>query len=593
MCGIAGVLSYSTTELTVDKNELQMMAEVQLSRGPDQQNYWLSKKKNIGFAHQRLSIIDLTEAASQPMYDEDGRFVIVFNGEIYNFKELRKQCQQKGIKFKSYSDTEVLLALYKLYSEKMLNMLRGMFAFAIWDSVNEALFLARDPLGIKPLYYLDNGVMFRFASQVRALKTASDIQLQENEIAEAGFLIFGTIPEPETNYKEISALPAGHYLKIGNSKTEKKRFWKFSDIYEGKEEITDFNQLISKAVSDSVKAHMVADVPVALFLSSGLDSAAIAACMRQHSKQEIIAITLRYEEYIDTPDDETIYAAKIAERYELNHHIHTVSKKEFEQDMPLLLKAMDQPTIDGVNIWFVAKTAKKLGLKVALSGLGGDELFGGYPSFRNIPKWTKVHRIFSMIPFGRSLFKLILHFFPKQSVKAKFLLDYASDFPGAYLLQRAIYLPNEVCEFMPKKKAHTVIDKLNWRKRLNDIILNIRQPLSKISAMESCWYMRHQLLRDADWAGMAHSIEIRTPLVDKILFEAIAPYQEQSIERSGKLPLANLLDKALAEQLLERPKTGFTLPMKDWLEQETGKQQHWSRLYVKKLHNLFFANGAA
>lgn len=571
------------------------MAAVQIERGPDEQNIWLSEDQKLGLAHQRLSIIDLSSSASQPMHDSSNRFSIIYNGEIYNFQELRQQCEQLGETFISQSDTEVLLIMYRLYAEKMLDMLRGMYAFAIWDNEQQSLFLARDPLGIKPLYYLNDDGEFRFASQVRALQ-AIEQQIVKDQTAEAGFLLFGSIPEPDTYESGVKAVPAGHYLLFKNGECKQQKFWDVSKSYKAVESNKDFTQCASDAIQESVRVHMVSDVPVGIFLSSGLDSAAVAACMRSYTDQEIVAITLRYEEYVDTPDDETQYARKIAERYNLTHHIYTVSKQEFEADMPLLLNAMDQPTIDGINVWFVAKAAKKLGLKVAMSGLGGDELLGGYPSFRNLPKWTKWCRVLSKLPFGKSLLIMVLRLMKQRiSIKAKYMLDYGNDFPGAYLLQRAIYLPDELTSFMSEKQAEESLVALDWHRRFSELTNQFDHVELKTAALESCWYMRHQLLRDADWAGMAHSIEIRTPLVDKVLIEALAPYRQKLIKQSGKWPLANLLDKDLAETLLARPKTGFTLPMADWLETtitQNRLSEHWSRLYIRKLHARFFRSEA-
>ncbi|MBI5050357.1 MAG: asparagine synthase (glutamine-hydrolyzing), partial [Nitrospirae bacterium] len=393
MCGIAAIFSYHQNSPPVEQDELLSIRDAMISRGPDGEGVWISEDKRVGLAHRRLSIIDLMSSGAQPMTAYNGRLHIVFNGEIYNYRDLRSDLEKKGYYFHSQSDTEVLLHLYADKGEEMLHDLRGMYAFAIWDESKRGLFLARDPFGIKPLYYADNGYTFRAASQVKALLKSRTIDSSPDAAGHVGFFIWGSVPEPYTLFNGIRALPAGTYLWVGEK--GQGRIKKHCNI---SEEIADVaknpGQLnrdqmpdrIHAILSDSIAHHMIADVPVGVFLSSGLDSTTLTALAVESGIKDLHTVTLGFKEFHGTENDETPLAEKVAEYYGTVHRTVWVTKKDFQMEFPRLIKAMDQPSIDGVNTYFVSRAAAETGLKVAMSGLGGDELFGSYPGFREIPK---------------------------------------------------------------------------------------------------------------------------------------------------------------------------------------------------------------
>jgi len=344
------------------------------ARGPDGVGEWYSSDERIGLGHRRLTIIDLSERGAQPMASADGRLVVTFNGEIYNYRQLRASLERRGYAFRSQTDTEVLLHLYAEKGEAMVGELRGMFAFGLWDAEKGALLLARDPYGIKPLYYADDGWTLRFASQVKALVAGGRVSRAQEPAGWVGFCLFGSVPEPFTTYQEIRALPAGSTLWVDRiGPREAKRYFSIADTYREAEvarlpaEGEDLQVAARDALVDSVRHHLVADVPVGAFLSSGIDSGALVGLMRDVGQQDIQTVTLAFEEFRGTREDEAPLAEEVAARYGTRHTTRFVTEQEFRDDLPRILDAMDQPTIDGINTWFVSKAAHELGLKVAIS----------------------------------------------------------------------------------------------------------------------------------------------------------------------------------------------------------------------------------
>ena len=405
MCGIAGIYAYHYAANPVDRAELQRIRDHMTARGPDGCGEWYSPDERVGLGHRRLSIIDLSERGAQPMASADGKFVVTFNGEIYNYRQLRSSLEARGHVFRSQTDTEVLLHLYAEKGEAMVNDLRGMFAFGLWDAERNALFLARDPYGIKPLYYADDGWTLRFASQVKALLAGGKVSRNQEPAGWVGFCLFGSVPEPFTTYQEIRALPAGSTLWVDRVGTrEARQYFSIAETYcraeatrsSGNDE--DLQLAAREALLDSVRHHLVADVPVGAFLSSGIDSGALVGLMRDAGQQDIQTVTLAFKEFRGKSEDEAPLAAEIAAQYGTRHTTRVVTEQEFRDDLPKILDAMDQPTIDGLNTWFVSKAARELGLKVAISGLGGDELFGGYPSFRDVPLCVRTLAVPGRIP---------------------------------------------------------------------------------------------------------------------------------------------------------------------------------------------------
>ena len=577
MCGLAVIYSYKIDGKPIDKGELRRISDRMNSRGPDGKGEWFSDNNKIGFAHRRLAILDLSPAGSQPMQlrnsDETLKLVITYNGEIYNFKALQDELIAEGRRFKSNSDTEVLLHLYDRDGPDMVSKLRGMFAIAIWDIANQALFLARDSFGIKPLYYSDNGNTIRVASQVKALVAGGNIDTSPTPAGHAGFFIFGYVPEPHTLFNGIKALEAGStlWIKYGEKAIIKKYFDVRSLLSIERINLsrTETQVRLYEALSDSVAKHLVSDVTVGVFLSAGLDSATITALASEHTNTNLKSMTLQFEELVGSSMDEAPLAEKISMLYNTSHQTRNLKGSEFHEEMDTLFKSMDQPSVDGVNTYFVSKEASSIGLKVALSGVGGDELFGGYPSFQQIPQLANS---IGWIP-GISQFGKVARYISAPilrtitSPKYASLFEFGGSYSGAYLLRRGLYLPWELPNVMDPDFAKAGWEALQPLIKLEQTIEGILDEKAKVSALEMTWYMKNQLLRDADWAGMAHSLEIRTPFIDTNLFKQIAKL------KVTKRDMATSPKKSLPIDVLNRPKSGFHVPVREWL---AGKDQSFS-----------------
>src|SRR2546427_3206690 len=418
MCGINGIFAYHSASSAPDEAELLLTRDAMRARGPDGLGTWWSVDRCCALGHRRLSIIDLSDRASQPMTSEDGRSVVVFNGEIYNYPRLRVELEAKGARFRTTSDTEALLHLYARYGAEMVHQLRGMFAFAIWDEVRRGVFLARDPYGIKPLYTANDGWTFRFASQVKALLAGGHVSRDPEPAGIVGFHLFGSVPEPFTLYRDVRSLPAGHTQWIDAAGTrEPKPFSNLAEILArgaaNPAPVAEISERVRAGVLDSVRAHLLADVEVGIFLSAGVDSGALLGMMRDAGQHEIRAITLTFAEFHGTSEDEAPLAERVSKQYGARHIVRSLSEQEFIRDLPTIFEAMDQPSIDGVNTWFVSKAAKEAGLKVAISGMGGDELLGGYPSFLDLPRWHRRFGPLAAVPgLGHGARALVRTFAP-------------------------------------------------------------------------------------------------------------------------------------------------------------------------------------
>lgn len=580
MCGINGIFAFHSAASTPQEAELLKTREAMRARGPDGAGAWWSADRRCALGHRRLSIIDLSERASQPMASEDGRFVVVFNGEIYNYLELRKELETDGASFRTTSDTEVLLHLYARYGGEMVHRLRGMFAFSIWDEMQRRLFLARDPYGIKPLYTANDGWTFRFASQVKALLAGGNVSRDPEPAGVVGFHLFGSVPEPFTLYREIRSLPAGHTQMIDAAgPREPKPFANLAEVLAKASadsvSAAEIPERVRHGVLDSVRAHLLADVEVGIFLSAGVDSGALLGAMRDAGQSRIRAITLAFEEFRGTPEDEAPLAAQVCQRYGATHVVRNLNRQEFVEDLPAILEAMDQPTIDGVNTWFVSKAAREAGLKVAISGLGGDELLGGYPSFADVPRWRRFGVLAAVPGLGRlarAVIGGVAPGFSRSRPKALGLLEYSGTWAGAYLLRRGLFLPHELPGVMDRDMAREGLRRLKPLRRLAaSLVPDPKSAVARVCVLESQHYMRNQLLRDADWAGMAHSLEIRVPLVDFTLLGGLASSIPAITQGAGKAALAAVPSTPLPNEILTRAKSGFGVPTGAWLNAAAGE----------------------
>ncbi len=577
MCGIAGAFAFASERAAIDRAALKRVGDAMQRRGPDGEGLWFADAVPVGLAHRRLAIIDLSDRALQPMHSHDGRYTIVFNGEIYNFAALKRELEHAGLAFTTTSDTEVLLALFAREGTAMLPKLRGMFAFAIWDHTARALTLARDTFGIKPLYYrVDRGAIW-FASQVRALLESTTERAPE-PAAQAGYLLWGSVPEPWTMFRGVFALPPGHFLRVSEEGVGVATPFQTvnSLLRDAERERIDADAAsaldeVVAAVHDSVRAHHVADVPVGVFLSAGLDSAMLMSASAElraemPNADAPHALTLGFDVYAGTASDESTLAREIARITKANHHLQTVSQSDFVTQRDSFFAAMDQPTIDGINTWFVSNVAKNNSVKVALSGLGGDEIFASYPSFREIPRVAQSLRFFSnQGAIGTSIRKASAPLIKKwTSPKYASLFEYGGSFEGAYMLRRALHMPWEIAAILGDEVASDGLRRLDSLTQLQSAFAGIETPRLRVSALEMQWYMRNQLLRDADWAGMAQSIEIRVPFVDTVFVRRAASVFA-SYPQITKAQVAQAVASRLPSTVLNRPKTGFTVPVREWL----------------------------
>lgn len=595
MCGIAVIFSYLDRS-PVDRDELLRVRNRMAARGPDGAGDWFSTDGCIGLGHRRLAIIDLSESGAQPMQSDDGNLVIVFNGEIYNYRELRDGLLAKGVRFRSGSDTEVLLHLYAEEGEGMLKAIRGMYAFAIWDARKKGLFLARDPFGIKPLYFSDDGNTIRVASQVKALVAGGGVDISPEPAGHVGFFLWGNIPEPYTLYKGIRSLPPGTSLWVDTlGRKKQKTFCSISEEYANPGNGSSWTDpdksrpRLREILLDSVRHHLVADVPVGVFLSSGLDSTSLTALVSEIAPGSLNTITLGFREYRGTENDETPLAEQVARQYGATHRTIWVERSDFQAELPKLLDAMDQPTTDGVNSYFVSYAAVRAGLKVALSGLGGDEIFGSYPSFRQIPRMVAVLNPVSGIPVAGKAFRVISAPVLKYLTSPKYasLLEYGGSYGGAYLLRRGMYMPWELPELLDGDMAREGWDALQTLARLEETVRGIGNSFLKVSALETSWYMRNQLLRDTDWASMAHSLEIRVPLVDIALLRNLLPMLGKENSPS-KLDVAATPAQPLPAAVHLRRKTGFSIPVREWFLREDGAAgERGLRGWAKRIYRCF------
>ena len=603
MCGISGIYAFSPAARPVDRAELRVTRDHMAARGPDGHGEWFSDNGRVAFGHRRLAIIDLADRAAQPMQSADGQVVITFNGEIYNYRELRKTLEAQGHVFRTDSDTEVLLQLYQAKGTAMLQDLRGMFAFALWDARKQALLLARDPFGIKPLYYTpdtdaQSGTL-RFASQVKALLAGGQIDTAPEPAGHTGFYLWGSVPAPYTLYRGIRALTAGHFMWVSEQGAAAPQpFCLISNILAdaaaapARGSRGDALEAIGAAVRDSIAAHHVADVPVGMFLSAGIDSALITALSVAHGERPH-TLTLAFAEYVGTANDESPLAEQLAAQLGTRHATVMVRKEDFAEQRAHIFAAMDQPSIDGINTWFVAQAAASQGIKVALSGVGGDELFASYPSFADLPRITRLARPFSRLPaFGTRLRKMVSPLIGRRtSPKYAGMLEYGGNLGGAYLLRRGLFMPWELPQAMDADMARQGWDDLQTMEQLNathhSALPDAHSSRLAISALEMSWYMRHQLLRDTDWASMEQSLEVRTPFLDIPLLKAAAPWLAAH-PGITKPEIAASLRTPIPNALLNKPKTGFSVPVRDWMMQgQPASHERGMRGWAKVVHQTY------
>jgi asparagine synthase (glutamine-hydrolysing) len=567
MCGIAGAFGKNVGLDPVLIEGVQRMAGLQGHRGPDDQGWLQSEDLILG--HRRLSIVDLSSAGRQPMSNEDGSVFVAYNGEIYNHQELREELGRHRHTFSSTSDTEVIVHGYEEWGiEELLQRLRGMFAFAIYDtrSYSPTLILSRDRFGIKPLYFavLHNRNVVVFASEVRALDQSGLVPRDEDPRAWLGFLLFGSVPAPWTTIHSVRTLLPGHYLVADGSGLRLTPYYSNDDPFVRDRshigerwQLPDLENEIRARMEDAVVTHLISDAPLGVFLSGGIDSSALVALAARH-KRDLVTLGVVFEEGAFSEEP---YQRLVAERFQTKHHSIPVTLKAFQDEMKRFLDAMDQPTVDGLNTYFVARAAKEVGLKAVLSGIGGDEVFCGYPTLRRARILRRLHGL----PLAlRAMTAAAGTYWP--SFKKLAFLEKNGNIPF-YLVQRGLFTPREAAMFLgaEEREAWAVIESLEPEQAPQD-------PVVLQQFLEARHYLVDQLLRDADVFGMAHSIEIRVPFLDHVLVEtALRVPSHLRLDRHWPKPLlTRSLQDVLPKEVVFRPKQGFTFPIEVWLR-STGR----------------------
>ncbi|MCA9083685.1 MAG: asparagine synthase (glutamine-hydrolyzing) [Planctomycetaceae bacterium] len=562
MCGIAGIVKTAN----VPGRCLGAVAAMQLKlrhRGPDDEGLFEDPTRQCALAHTRLAIQDLSTAGQQPMESEDGRFVIVFNGEIYNFPVLRQELVRQGEVFRSQTDTEVLLKLYAREGQSFLPRLQGMFAFAVWDSFTKTLFLARDPLGIKPLYIWRLDQTVAFASEIRAVLQSDIGPRHLNTGALYHYLRMGSVQEPDTLIENISLLPPGHSLIWHNGQATLSRYWNLA-LTEDADPVEPINpavaaELTRNALTQSVEKHFVSDVPVGVFLSGGLDSTALVglASAAGHRNLQTFCISFDDDEF-----NEGGLAARTARHFQTDHTDVRFRPEEAAGLIEDYLSAIDQPCNDGFNTFCVSRAASQHGLKVVLSGLGGDELFGGYPSFRRIPQLTRLHRRAQQLPGRRLLGRLLERIGHGHRVRrlGEFLSSQGT-VEDAWRTVRGFFTDLEarrILEWLLPGSQHD-----GGLPVQQTVTLMSTDEICQINELELTGYMRNQLLRESDVMSMASGLELRVPLVDQQLIDTVATIHSSVRLRPGKLLLAEAVPE-IPEWIRNVDKRGFRFPFESW-----------------------------
>ena len=570
MCGFIAAVGAAGSALPERalKAGLSQMAR----RGPDAEGVWVDDGVFLG--HRRLAILDLDARSSQPFHSACGRYVVVFNGEIYNFTALKPALIARGVAFRTTSDTEVLVELFKAEGEAMLPKLHGMFAFVIWDRQTRRAFAARDPYGIKPLYLaaVAGGVLL--ASQVKALMATGMVSRSPDLKGQAGFWMLGSVPEPHTWYADVQAVPAGGCVWIADgNKTESRRWLSIGDAWQKasldrKPDVRDAPAMVRNALLDSARRHLVSDVPVSVFLSGGIDSSVIAALMAECGASHVQGVTLAYDEYAGRHEDEAPVAAQVAAHYGIKHHIRRITREEFLADTPRILQAMDQPSVDGVNAWYASKAVAELGVKVVMSGVGGDELFLGYETFKTLPRlqqrWSIAAGMPGALALGRALG--VMQARRTGNNRWRHAAQWARTMPGVWWLRRSIATAEELPHLMGSEQARQALAQFEAEAWVTDMTGQIAaEPTMALAQIESMCYLRNQLLRDSDWASMDHSVELRTPLVDAHLLDQLTPYLSAFGQFPGKALLSQAPKRPLPAGVTQRKKSGFGIPVQQWL----------------------------
>lgn len=591
MCRIAGIINPSLTHEALAA-KVKEMCRILEHGGPDDEGFYSCREHHLVLGHRRLALIDLSSGGRQPMAYADDRYWINYNGELYNYLELKAELEKAGYSFSTATDTEVILAAFAAWGTNAFQRFNGMFAFALWDNLTATIYLVRDPSGIKPLYYGITKEGLVFASEIRGFAPLTYLQ-KKNSSWPVYLLAYGHLPEPVTTLQDIRPLQKGCFLRyrVTDQDWDIESFCHYSYI----ETINDRSEVqtqIRDCLQKAVKRHLLSDAPIGVFLSGGLDSGIIAMLTGKYHNSVLKTLSIIFEE---EKYSEKKYQDLMLQQLNCLNRQEILDEKVFNENFSGILSAMDLPGCDGINTWFISKYAKESGLKAVLSGVGADELFGGYPSFKRMGSIKWINGIpSSLLRTGR--------YSGSKKLRRMAYLSLGGA-KGFYLFLRGQFIPSEIAKYLGSSEKE-VWDILEAQPELNEI--KHLTPCNQASWMEMNLYMQNQLLRDADVMSMAHGIEIRVPFLDKE-FVALALRIKTAVKYSGVLPKQLLIDSfrgALPKEVWNRPKMGFSFPFSEWLarsefvkdrmcghgkkgndsfDQFAKGQMHWSQLMALML----------
>jgi asparagine synthase (glutamine-hydrolysing) len=579
MCGIFGIIARNAR---VPGDMLERATHSLAHRGPDDTGTVILRDSareaiEIGLGNRRLAILDLSLLGHQPMNDPSTGNWIVYNGEVYNFREVRAKLERSGLHFSSGSDTEVILKAYAQWGEACLGEFRGMFAFAIWDAQRHRLFVARDPMGIKPLYYFKSDRHFIFSSEIRTLLGTGLVPRNIDPAGLLNYLSFGSLYDPNTLVQGVRSLPPGCFLTWQEGQLKQVRYWDIVDpnldCFDhgcdfSAERRGELEAQIAEMLDESVRMQMVSDVPAGVFLSGGIDSSCLVGILSRNGvRPSTFSIVFREADY-----SEAEYSRAIAQYFRTDHHEITVSQSDFLAAIAPAIHAMDLPTIDGINTYFVSERARAAGVKVALSGLGGDETFAGYSSFRTVPRMEKFAAAWGRMPATvRSPFVNMFAALAPSSDQNRKLIALGRNGGQSvhpYFISRMLFTPEQRTAVLPETEANSAAF-LSAEQPLKDSLSRALSldPVNRVSYLEARCYMLNTLLRDSDSMSMAHGLEVRVPLIDHQLVRRVLalPGSWKLDETMPKPLLVRALGGQLPDKIVHRPKRGFTLPFEHWL----------------------------
>jgi asparagine synthase (glutamine-hydrolysing) len=559
MCGIAGILN---KEIPVRIEQIQEMTGSMSHRGPDAEGYFTDQE--LAFGHRRLSIIDLSDAANQPFEEAGGRYVIVFNGEIYNYSEIKLLLRDYS--FRTQGDTEVILAAYMRWGADCLSRLRGMYTIAIWDKQDRELFIARDPLGVKPLYYYQQEDRFVFASEVRAVLGSGKIKRKMDQTAILEYFRYQSIGFPFSPVEKIRQVEAGSWMKIKNGKVQKYKYWdstakNFDFAFTSSKQV---QQKIKELMLQSVKRRLVSDVPVGAFLSGGIDSAAVVGLMVEAGDLSPYTFNISFDE---SEYDESKYANIISKKFNTRHTCIRLKPEIMLEELTNALDAMDVPSGDGINTYVVSKAIQREGIRVALSGVGGDELFAGYPVFEHYIQLQQKRWIWRIPASIRIGFSGLLGKGAKKDRIRQLLALPSPAIEYTYPVLRQLLSPTDLVSLTRLKGecGDTLACQLISKK---DELMKLSF-FSQVTAAEYLGYTQQTLLKDTDQMSMANSLEIREPFFDQDLVEFVMAVPDHfKVPVYPKSLLVESLKPLLPDEIVHRKKQGFVFPWKEWMRKE-------------------------